>query len=783
MDKAYTRVNYENTPSHETPLSATNLNIMDKGIDDLDDRIIALDGSKVDKYKDIPNPIDLNTLTETGFYFIHESCTNIPSGANGGGQATVQVISTHVSSSYGYIVQIFYNQLQVDNAQQVYFRIGYGTIESPTFLSWQIMAVSSDLKDIAQGIGNMWDLGSYANTSLLYSLGFPTHMYPAAQQGSNAYALDVLSGTVYKNTRMGETSYTWVEQTTLTLKVDGLESNKSASGSIITLSDACAMSVSECVVDIDAVQDLHGYDKPWVGGAGKNKLETILADIKTVNTDGTWSDNAYTLNNITFTVEVDGDENVVGIKVNGTASQETTFNVGLTPDTGTFAMNGCPDGGSVSTYSLYAKNLYVHDYGTGANITTSGTQVTVAIVIRNGYTANNLIFYPMVRASGDATFAPYTNICPISGFDAVNLQRNGVNQWDEETQQGYYNGTTGAYTSANNQLCSKNPIEVNPNTTYYFKLGSLGSVGGVLFYDENNTFISSVQAGANTFVTPNNCKYITLNFSGTYGTTYNHDISINYPSTDTQYHAYAGKTYTIQLGDTVYGGTLDVGKGLLTVTHEIENGGFTQINQNNGYKAYKRENMNYAKEQFGICNMISEYGSFSSGNMNKNIIQLPVSNQNCFVALDENYNIDEVYFTYELATPYTIQLTPQQIKLLENNNTLYANSGDIAIKYQPNNAVGKAIAQVDNRVSNDLGVRPALKSMSFNGTTNTNGNLAIGNYPKMVIISVEFTSNTGNPCGTPMKINNTIDLHIINGATNDKLTNTAVSGILYYYDL
>lgn len=224
MDKAYTRVNFEDLPSHQTPVSATTLNIMDKGIDDVDDRVIALDGSKVDKYKDIPNPIDLNTLTETGFYSIPDLCTNRPSSANGGGQATVQVISTHVSSTNAYIVQIFYNQLQVDNIQQVYFRIGYGTIESPTFLSWQIMAVSSDLKDIAQGIGNMWDLGSYANTSLLYSLGFPTHMYPAEQQGSDAYALDVLSGTVYKNTRMGETSYTWVEQTTLSLKLTSINS-------------------------------------------------------------------------------------------------------------------------------------------------------------------------------------------------------------------------------------------------------------------------------------------------------------------------------------------------------------------------------------------------------------------------------------------------------------------------------------------------------------------------------------------------------------------------------
>lgn len=33
---AYTRVNWQNSPSHATPLSAENLNVMDEGIYDLD---------------------------------------------------------------------------------------------------------------------------------------------------------------------------------------------------------------------------------------------------------------------------------------------------------------------------------------------------------------------------------------------------------------------------------------------------------------------------------------------------------------------------------------------------------------------------------------------------------------------------------------------------------------------------------------------------------------------------------------------------------------------------
>lgn len=40
--KQYSRINFENVPSHNTPLNATNLNKMDKGIDKLDDLLVTV---------------------------------------------------------------------------------------------------------------------------------------------------------------------------------------------------------------------------------------------------------------------------------------------------------------------------------------------------------------------------------------------------------------------------------------------------------------------------------------------------------------------------------------------------------------------------------------------------------------------------------------------------------------------------------------------------------------------------------------------------------------------
>ena len=51
MNKAYSRIIWENFPSEKTAVNESNLNRMDLGIDTLDDRIVAMDAAKVDLTK------------------------------------------------------------------------------------------------------------------------------------------------------------------------------------------------------------------------------------------------------------------------------------------------------------------------------------------------------------------------------------------------------------------------------------------------------------------------------------------------------------------------------------------------------------------------------------------------------------------------------------------------------------------------------------------------------------------------------------------------------------
>lgn len=51
MQKIYSRINWKNFPSEETAVNETNLNKMDLAIDNLDDRVVAMDAAKLDLTK------------------------------------------------------------------------------------------------------------------------------------------------------------------------------------------------------------------------------------------------------------------------------------------------------------------------------------------------------------------------------------------------------------------------------------------------------------------------------------------------------------------------------------------------------------------------------------------------------------------------------------------------------------------------------------------------------------------------------------------------------------
>lgn len=99
-----------------------------------------------------------------------------------------------------------------------------------------------------------------------------------------------------------------------------------------------------------------------------------------------------------------------------------------------------------------------------------------------------------------------------------------VNLWDEEWEVG--NISSGVPTPADNRIRCKNYIKVSPNVTYYSCNKGNGYIN-IAFYDINYNFISDVTKTNATFTTPSNCLFIKIWANPQYGTTYNHNITIN----------------------------------------------------------------------------------------------------------------------------------------------------------------------------------------------------------------------------------------------------------------
>ena len=131
---------------------------------------------------------------------------------------------------------------------------------------------------------------------------------------------------------------------------------------------------------------------------------------------------------------------------------------------------------------------------------------------------------------------------------ATTVTRCGVNLWDEEWEVGALNYTTGNTQVNLNNIRSLNYIPISPSTTVYIKTPT-GQPIIVCEYNESKTFIASPIYGyGNVTLTTNSdthfIKFCTIG-NPNYGSTYNNDISINYPSTDTTYHAYNGQTVPV----------------------------------------------------------------------------------------------------------------------------------------------------------------------------------------------------------------------------------------------
>ena len=162
--------------------------------------------------------------------------------------------------------------------------------------------------------------------------------------------------------------------------------------------------------------------------------------------------------------------------------------------------------------------------------------------------------------------------------------------------------------------------------------------------------------------------------------TYAHDISINYPSTDTSYHPATIQSLTIDLDGTRYGGTLDVANGVLTVDRAVVD--MSTMDWGTYDASVKRWSsgslngsiVNYPNRSADV--MAENYHATTEATAGDNGTMFTAYN-NVYVYLLDSSNTPTGNLVYKLATPITISLTPTSLTTISGENNVFASTGDI----------------------------------------------------------------------------------------------------------
>lgn len=253
-------------------------------------------------------------------------------------------------------------------------------------------------------------------------------------------------------------------------------------------------------------------------------------------------------------------------------------------------------------------------------------------------------------------------------------------------------------------------IETNllPSVEYVFSM--TGDVPAVIkkiqlevLYDDNTSdlFLAGVPFTLQKESTRQRVRWYDNNNVGPeFNSANTYDIKL-YPqlelgSAATAYEPYRGDIYTVAFGSagTVYGGTLDVTTGKLTVDKaKIHVSASDFVSWFPQYKqAYTGAIVTGAKVDLDAASYICDmFKPVAVNKRNENIGNFAclVTSATCVACSSSAESLEDfkslipngIDIVYELATPIVYHLTPVEIRTLVGQNTIWADTGDVMVKY------------------------------------------------------------------------------------------------------
>lgn len=475
--------------------------------------------------------------------------------------------------------------------------------------------------------------------------------------------------------------------------------------------------------EIGPKQDLK-WGAPWPGGAGKNLFPDFAVP--------------FAQDGITTTRNADGSHHI-----SGTASARVVFALAVVGDklslpSGRYTASlgtALPDGVS-SRVEAYDKST-LKWFKTYGNIPAPSGEYTIdidgnyyttwLIAIQAGITVD-LTVYPMIRLASntDPTYVPYANTPPIEGWTGLNGGIHGKNMFSGWVVGEHISSTTGAFDQIMATAARTDYISIKPSSN--IRISGLTSTlySFISQYDKDKGYLGRTGAEGRSeaaFTVPDNCHYLAIaqyenaNVPGVIADL-SDEVQVEYDEF-TPYEPYQGNTYFLDFGgETVYGGEVDWHAGEIVVNRldVVLNGTENFQAMSDIYNGTGRTFLPLASP--GIATPInvkgdaicSHYPTISYNDINNSVGIIGIASYHASTHIAFRVQFDSVddwkvylaeqyaagtpvQFSYELAEPYTIQLTPVQIETLQGINVVYtdADGGRVEFGHSPIGDIQSAV--------------------------------------------------------------------------------------------
>ena len=534
----------------------------------------------------------------------------------------------------------------------------------------------------------------------------------------------------------------------------------SISDNIINFDDGVnGMLIKSLVANIEPTQDLHGYDHPWSGGSGKNKLPVVRTNT--------------TISGVTFTWTDDG---VLHLSGTPSASFRYDLNGGnpFTLPAGTYYLSGKNIPASTGTNWYLALRSYPESSAGNvvvANMNGASVQFTVStdtefypVVFLNNNKVDTAggVFEPMIRLASetDDTYEPYENECHISGHTSVTVSHSEADTSNPETLTIVWPDSI----NTPETFLSGDATDTYRGITIekqYNELIINGTATGNARFKVSNTMAHAVSVQdswlTETIDIPNGPKKLIIEIVSGEVTSgaihcalYNSNgetIFVNATNTSTTepksiitfeknnnaacvavYCPANTSVSNLHLRFTVfnpcvYGGNIDVisGKLLITLAGKhfsdltwTKNANLIYGFNGSGFPDRKKHILSYdnpdcycdtypwynANDPNGLSNDISS--GIALSNSNNDIYTYVVDSRFSTVEeLTASFTTHDPFFVCPLEEPILIQLTPQEVECFLGVNNIWADTGDVTVTYP-----------VDTKTYIDKKIQEAISGLS-----------------------------------------------------------------------